>query len=640
VFLRFLLCALVAAPARAAPSNVKVDLTPPTVTLTSVPRERTTTAPSASLTGLVADRGSGVNHVTCNGVAARVSRGAASCTVPLQPGMNAVVMVARDRAGNVASSGVMITRLVKTAVLRLSPAAHTVPVGEPDVFHLTDEPVTSQWIQGARWTSSNPNVAMLTDDSYPSFKSLNPGTATITATKDGLTAQATVTVSERAAPGDTRWSIPPVTTSTKSFILRGGGLREGTPQLFHVEVNEAEGDAVVRAVGTAAHGMVDWQMTVPGHPVVGDSGGGLISLIRGSNGQGTALLRVGGNDIQPWRYEPDGDILNTPRMATDGTIYFVERGPGPGSEREHYFVAMDAATGWVTGRLELPRNVAEHEPNRQAKTFSRACRATYSSTPATVTQPSIGPDGHAYVQVVQLRRISWDSCAYRDDRLGQKRVDSRLLLIGLGPGGEWTVRTISADAVEGNQWREDVMVQAGDISPDALDGLLLTWDTAGAPGRMLTRLAANGERQDTVIGPTDTLAMVTAGPGKDWHSTLWLVTEAGDQVRAVDVPTLTSRWTARVTGAVPIVGVDHRALLLTEGGQEPSLTLLGSNGTVLSRTRVSLRDASVVLLGNDLIHGIGDDGSLRAVVGPPLSETAYSFQLKGPDPGPTGCSVR
>src|SRR5688572_20580526 len=97
----------------AAPSNVNVDLTPPTVTLTSVPRERTTTAPSASLTGLVADRGSGVNHVTWNGVAARVSRGAASCTVPLQPGMNAVVMVARDRAGNVASSGVMITRLVK-----------------------------------------------------------------------------------------------------------------------------------------------------------------------------------------------------------------------------------------------------------------------------------------------------------------------------------------------------------------------------------------------------------------------------------------------------------------------------------------------------------------------------------------------
>lgn len=641
MLLKVLLCLLAAAPALATPSNGSAspppDLTPPTVTLTKVPAERTTTAPKVSLTGLVADRLSGVDYVTCNGVATRVRRGIASCTVPLQPGLNAVVMMARDRAGNVASSGVMITRRLARTARRMSPASHTVPVGEPDYFLLTDDSGTSEMIQGASWTSSNPEVASLSDDPYPYFKPLKPGTTTITATKDGLMAQATVTVTNRPAPGDTRWSIPPATTWKQSYILHGTGFI-GTPDMFHVEVADSGSLAVVRAIGTAAHGQVEWQAMVPGRPVIGDHEGGVVAVIQGSSGRGAGLIRIGGNEVRPWRYEPDGEIQGAPRMGADGTLYFVERGPARDSERELYFVAMDGSTGTVTGRVTLPRSVVEHEPNRRAQIFPRACRATYSSTPVTVTQPVLGSDGRAYVQVVQLRRRSWGSCAYRDDGAGSKAVDNRLLLIGLEPGGQSTVRTVFADVYEGRQSREDVTPRAGDISPDALDGLLLTWDTDGATGRMLTRLDADGKRQDATIGSTDTLAMITAGPGKDWHATLWLITEVADLISAVDIPTLAPRWSVPATGAFPLAGIDHRAILLIESGAEPSLIVRRRDGTVDSRTEVALRNATV-LTGLDLVFGIGGDGSLRAVVLPPLPEEAYSLQLKGPDPGPTGCAA-
>lgn len=119
--------------------TVRVDAFAPAVALTSPTAGLTTTDASVTVTGTVSDTGSGLGLVQCNGVAATVEAGVASCTVPLRPGRNAVVLLARDAAGHVTSQGLRVTRTGPAAALTLTPDTRTLLVDEAAALSLLDD---------------------------------------------------------------------------------------------------------------------------------------------------------------------------------------------------------------------------------------------------------------------------------------------------------------------------------------------------------------------------------------------------------------------------------------------------------------------------------------------------------------------
>jgi hypothetical protein len=119
--------------------TVRLDLVPPAVTLTSPTADLTTTDTSVTLTGTVSDTDSGLNLVQCNGTNATVNQGIATCTVPLRPGRNSIVLVARDATGHNTSRGLRVTRMGTSTMLTLTPPTRTLLVDEAATLSLSNE---------------------------------------------------------------------------------------------------------------------------------------------------------------------------------------------------------------------------------------------------------------------------------------------------------------------------------------------------------------------------------------------------------------------------------------------------------------------------------------------------------------------
>ncbi|MBL8293381.1 MAG: S8 family serine peptidase [Bryobacterales bacterium] len=83
-------------------TTVKLDKTPPLLSLIAPPATVTTAA--LTLPGTVTDALSGVATVTCNGAPAMLSAPNFTCSLTLAAGLNQISVVARDNAGNSVSS--------------------------------------------------------------------------------------------------------------------------------------------------------------------------------------------------------------------------------------------------------------------------------------------------------------------------------------------------------------------------------------------------------------------------------------------------------------------------------------------------------------------------------------------------------
>lgn len=399
----------------ATPVNrtVQVDLTPPQITLSSPPANVTTTDASIVLVGTVSDGQSGVSAVQCNGAAATVAAGTATCTVQLQPGRNSLVMLVRDGAGHVASRGVQVTRTGTSSALMLSPATRTLLLGESASFALMDDFGTP--VAGAAWTTSDPTIAALSADDPPRLTALAAGTATIAATLNGLAANATVSVIAGTSlpDGTTTWMIPSALAQPRPPIYPHR-VDDTVPDVFLADGTGSGygSDCSVRAA--RADGTLLWTEAVPGCPVFGDIDGGVVAMILSDDEERIrGLARVAGPaGAPPWRYESPGQIEPTEAFrspapaggtyghyrpasaqAPDGTIYVVEFLQS--DDRESRIVAIDGTTGLLRAAAYLPQ------------LWSRFPGGDYVAR-NQVAAPVIGEDGAAYVLYVTRRRtMDW-----------------------------------------------------------------------------------------------------------------------------------------------------------------------------------------------------------------------------------------
>ena len=112
-----------------ATAQITLDTTAPVVAITSPADGTTVRAQTLTVSGTVSDATSGVNGVTCNGVAASVTGNAYTCSVTLSIGINAVSVVATDKVGNASSPVVIHTTFTPDTtapvVTIASPAAGT-----------------------------------------------------------------------------------------------------------------------------------------------------------------------------------------------------------------------------------------------------------------------------------------------------------------------------------------------------------------------------------------------------------------------------------------------------------------------------------------------------------------------------------
>jgi hypothetical protein len=434
---------------------------------------------SAKVKGSVVDILSGGASVTCAGVPAVLVGQNFSCAVAVQDGANTIQIVAFDIAGRTTTKNVsLLVADVPPSSLAISPATMTLLAGYGQALAVTDD--RGRTVTGGSWSSSNANVAaVLIDEGMPTVHALATGTATVTLSRDGLSAQAVVTVlAADATPpdGTTLWSL----TATPNPQGYAPGLREvvravpaAQAALFFVERgpygqshDSTSIPTVIRAV--TADGRELWTYTLQADPSLGgylpvkqvaaDDRGGIVIVVSSIRSaccyqMNEAIRRIDGATGQvSWEYQHRETFGRFSEIAIhpDGTVFVVEKLSNANSTD---LVAIDGVTGQVLNRFDLTSGHTKY-PNG-----------------SNATGPTVQDDGSVVVIVSRfddvtsplLPRTSWratlpstTSSAVSLDAL--RHADSSPVSLGVGDimSGPWpdghgglTVGNVSASSTSG-----------------------------------------------------------------------------------------------------------------------------------------------------------------------------------------------
>ena len=101
---------------------VRVDKTPPTLTVTSPLDGANVFSTQTSVTGTFSDTLSGAGSITCNGLAAQLSGSGFSCDVSVGTGTSTITVQAADAAGNTVSSARQVAFVAAPVITVTSPA--------------------------------------------------------------------------------------------------------------------------------------------------------------------------------------------------------------------------------------------------------------------------------------------------------------------------------------------------------------------------------------------------------------------------------------------------------------------------------------------------------------------------------------
>ena len=482
---------------------VNVDLHPPVLSIVDPIEGSASDQSVIQLTATLVDRGSGVAGASCNGQPATVSHDALTCTVAVNPGRNDIVVSAIDVIGHAVSKAVTVNGVGTSSSLTLTPAWRALELHERARLSLRDD--FGADVGQALWSSSDPGIVELSADDPPVLTAVAVGTATIRAEKDGLNAEATITVSTGLAAGDTRWTLPTSPDYRSELPLFANRVDPSVPDLFAIETRQW-GTALVRAV--TVDGDIQWQQHVPGVPLMADAFGGLIAGVPAPSGPAfRAYLRLGGGTIRPWRFDSVGE-LSRPAQAHDGTLYAIEhRFAGVNTNRtqiwDKYVVVIDGTTGMLVSRTLLPREVESFTAALDGLVISTkpliVCRSyRYEFAPSTL-DPIAGADGRGYL-VVRRHELHKRADCLESRTRSDRTITTGLDLLVLSPDGSvQTTPLYSSSCASGPSTTVpcDLPLRPFQIMPDGIGGTLVNWERSThvvGPAvyvqRWLTRISA------------------------------------------------------------------------------------------------------------------------------------------------------
>ena len=313
-----------------------------------LPPESTT----AVIRGNVLDMASGVVSVTCGTTPGTLSGQSFSCEVPVLPGSNTVAVSATDGAGHAASRSVTfsVSEPPTPTSLEFSPQKMTISVGEIREIRVIDQ--RGRRVTGGTLAVDQPLVAQVTvEDGVIRVSGMAGGQATLTLTRDGLSAEAMVTVlsSGGAIPeGTVLWESAPLGEPSvkRGQVLRANRADDGSrpsADLFFVdEGTEGAGmyayrvnDRPTQIRGTTFDGQQLWSRTFSGEAIIkdvaADAYGGLILVLTDTfdrDGLPQRVQRIdGATGKVSWEYfAPDDGSLSEVAVHPDGTVFVSTEG--------------------------------------------------------------------------------------------------------------------------------------------------------------------------------------------------------------------------------------------------------------------------------------------------------------------------
>ncbi len=588
------------------------------------------------------------DRAQCGGQLATLSGAAASCTVPLAPGQNTVVLAAIDVAGNSSSAGLRATRETAATAIVIAPTSLALAVG--DIRGLTVTTDAGVAPTGLVWSSSNPSVVSIAPENDGTILAEALGQATITATLGGLTADAVVRVLPGSvAPGEAIWTAAPTPGRQLQAPLRANPVRDDDPDLFSVEVDPVTSGTVAKAI-RGADGATLWSEAVDERPVADAFGGFLARSVGESpdpSSYTTTLRRVGGGGIAPWEYVTE--YIPSVASSADGTVYLTEivgsgsfpaspRFPSGGGNFRSVIVALDGRTGAVKFRVPLPVSTWRF-PDRLSSPDGCPVVNQNIREQGSLGAISVMPNGDAYVQHTE-RHLQW-ATACPGDTTGTASDSFTLRLWRVTASGTVTSHTIAdwsgtwpmdPDGAYNNAGQE--YFWEGVNRPDGRGGALATWHRFAYDGASTlneSRIATVGDAGVTAnrLAPwaendaVDRLGVMVTNDGTIYHPD-----EPNAETIARSTETWAPQWTAPSFGTL-IQGLGNGGMQwLTWDGATTVLQERDASGLVIGSYPTAISAFSsplIVLRDQDLLHGLDLDGALAMVAAPSTRANEWTY---------------
>jgi alpha-tubulin suppressor-like RCC1 family protein len=541
---------------------VKVDLTPPAVSLTGPEDGATVSSPSISISGTASDALSGLATVRCNDAPATVSNGVVACDVPLRPGRNAIVIQASDIAGHSSSVGVTVFRTAPTPTLVVSPTALTMAVGQEYELRAVDGaglPASS-----AVWSSSDPLVAEIAADK-PVLQALAPGAATISATSGGLAATISLTVV--GAIGDLPPDAPlqqvaPLQGFEVMSVIHTHQIEANAPDTVLVEYRTESLELVLRGTTKGATTSITGLGTdLVIEKAIGDVFGGVLMLRADRT---TLDRRAFGPSTEPWRYVSPGRLSEL-AQSKDGTVFAVEQDPHVGE----FVVIIDGATGSVRGRVEVPPSTRH---------FS--CDSALDDLSPAAVNGVVNEHGKYGLLVTRGDTVG--------DCLGGSQGTSETFVLLVAPDASST--RLAVDSASWTGFCDGFLSCSGSgqhtymgrIVPIVGKGFLVAWRRA-TPAPPVTYTQHSAIVAPSAGQPPHTITAAPPVTEADLEGALisadgLLVVARQTSTDAYDLESSLPVWSAPIGNAAPVAAYDSSGAVLL---QNETLLAVSGNGTVV-----------------------------------------------------------
>lgn len=334
------------------------------------------TTTSVTVRGNVLESPSGTLSVACGAQAALVTGQSFACDVAVSPGTNTVSVTAQHVAGTerTATLTFLVADPPAPTSLQVSPRKMTMFAGESREIRVLDE--RGRAVTGGTWTVNQPLVAQVAvQDGVTGVTAIASGEATLTFTRDGLSADAIVTVlaSGSALPeGTALWESAPLGAPSvkRGQVIRANRWDDGsTPSadLFFIdEGTEGAGElryrvdnrpTVIRAMTFDGRELWSRVFTEPMiKDVAADGHGGLILVLTNAFESQSLPERVqrldGATGHLSWQFFPHDDgSLSDVAVHPDGKVFVTVHGYYYPDVT--YLVAINEETG-ATSRWRLP----------------------------------------------------------------------------------------------------------------------------------------------------------------------------------------------------------------------------------------------------------------------------------------------
>ena len=341
--------------------------------------------------------------------------------------------------------------------LQITPATVNMVVGDTRQFTAVDN--LGRPRPDASWTVSDTSLASITASGSATLTAIAPGTLSVTATVDAISAQAQVTVlaSGVLAPGTSVWSIPPAPGFSPLQLLQAVPTDSG-PDLYSTQLSNDGTQTIVQAL--TADGRQLWQTILPvvnGNSVPDGSGGLLVTehntCLPGQTDPMTIVDLDAATGQPKWQLAAAG-IQNGQSIlyCYPDTIKAMEpqiaiRGDGA------IFISAMTNNGLppltVNGtNIAVPTSTTTDSSGRQFADFS------------PMGPPIVNSDGYTYLEY-EVRQIAYPP-----------RITSAILyLMKIAPDNTSTSITLSSTT-------QDTNLLPGRIIPDGQGGVLATWTVA------------------------------------------------------------------------------------------------------------------------------------------------------------------